>query len=111
MQPREKLEQISKSLLGSYPQQVKARVQAVPCRKTVGLYRHMRVNILVSTEKRQNISPHFRDHSKARIINQEFSPDLMFLHGITFLLFLRLDNLDKLDDPKTNLRCTHETLL
>lgn len=108
IEPKEKLEQLSRSLLGAYLQQVKARVQAAPCRKAVGLHRNVRVNILVSTEKRQTIPLHSRDHSKVRTINHELSLDLMLLQGITFLLFLRLDNLDKLHNPKTNLCCTHE---
>lgn len=75
---KQKLEQLSRSLLGADPQ------QAAPCRKTVGLHRNMRVNILVSTEKRQTIPLHSRDHSKVRTINQEFSLNLMLVHGITF---------------------------
>lgn len=106
IEPKEKLEQLSRSLLGAYPQQVKARMQAAPCRKAVGLHRNMRV--LLSTEKRQSIPPHSRNHSEVRTINQEFRLDLMLLHRITFLLFLKLDNLDKLHNPKINVCCTHE---
>lgn len=104
IQSHGKLEQLSRSLLGTFSTG-QGKSAGYSLQKSCGAAWNMRVSILVSTGKRQTIPPHSRDHSKVRTINQEFCLDLLLLHGTTFLLFLRLDNLDH---PTT--RCNQSSL-
>lgn len=105
-QLEEKLEQFSRSLLGAYPQQVKARVQAAICRKAVGLHRN--TNQYSGFHRRDHFPTFQRPQQSQNHKSGVQSRSHAFIWNCTFLLFLRLDNLDKFDNPKSNLCCIHE---